>query len=140
MPAAQPKMYLLYDQQPARQRSSACCLCPRGTKSCTDGPLQIQGSCREWGRRRRLAASRVMEKFLSRLSPYATLARNFPAVEVSSAASECVFSLGGLVVNKTRNRLSEERVGDVVILHESMNGRTRCCRILMSRSYCLQRG
>lgn len=50
----------------------------------------------------------------------ATLARKYLAVQASSAASERVFSVGGLVVTKTRNRLSGERVEDIVFLHESM--------------------
>ena len=42
------------------------------------------------------------------------------AVSVESAASERVFSVGGLVVTMTRNRLSGDRVADNVFLHESM--------------------
>ncbi|CAM9707545.1 unnamed protein product, partial [Sphacelaria rigidula] len=49
----------------------------------------------------------------------AILARKYLAVQASSAACERVFSVGGLVVTKTRNRLSGDRVADV-FLHESM--------------------
>ena len=49
----------------------------------------------------------------------AILARKYLAVQASSAASERVFSVG-LVVTKTRNRLSGDRVADIVFLHESM--------------------
>lgn len=64
-----------------------------------------------------------MGERLAGLSPpihVATLARRYLAVEALSAASEHIFSLGGLVVTKTRNRLSGGRVGDIVVLHESM--------------------
>lgn len=50
----------------------------------------------------------------------ARLARKYLAVQASSAASERVFSVGGLVITKHRNRLSGERVADIVFLHESM--------------------
>ncbi|CAN0433173.1 unnamed protein product [Laminaria digitata] len=50
----------------------------------------------------------------------AILARKYLAVQASSAASERVFSQGGLVVTKKRNRLSGEMVGDIVFLHERM--------------------
>ena len=51
------------------------------------------------------------------------LARKYLAVQASSAASERIFSVGGLVVTKKRNRLGVERVGDTIFLHESMKNK-----------------
>ncbi|CAM9759828.1 unnamed protein product [Sphacelaria rigidula] len=50
----------------------------------------------------------------------ATLARKYLAVQGSSAASELVFSVGGPVLTKARNRLSGDRVEEIVVLHGSM--------------------
>ena len=48
----------------------------------------------------------------SRIYPHiAMLARKYLAVQASPAASERVFSVGGLVVAKKRNRFGGERVG-----------------------------
>ena len=54
-----------------------------------------------------------------RVHPHiAILARKYLAVQASSsAASERVFSVGALVVTKSRNRLSGDRVADIVFLH-----------------------
>ncbi|CAM9894052.1 unnamed protein product, partial [Sphacelaria rigidula] len=50
----------------------------------------------------------------------AILARKYLAVQASSAASERVFCVGGLVVTKSQNRLSIAAVCCCVFLHESM--------------------
>ncbi|CAM9196766.1 unnamed protein product, partial [Sphacelaria rigidula] len=50
----------------------------------------------------------------------AILAHKYLAVQASSAACERVFSAGGLVATKTRNRLRGVRVADIVFLHENI--------------------
>ena len=47
-------------------------------------------------------------------------ARKYLALQASSAASERVYSVGGLVVTKKRSRLGGERVGGIIFLHESI--------------------
>lgn len=56
-----------------------------------------------------------------RVHPHvAILALKYLALQASSATPERIPSVGGLVVTITRNRLSEDRVADIVFLHESM--------------------
>ena len=64
----------------------------------------------------------MVGKVLLHIYPqFATLVRKYLAVQASSAASERVFSVGGLVVTRKRNhRLGGERAGDIIFLHESM--------------------
>ena len=64
----------------------------------------------------------MVAKRLAHLSPYilATLAHEYLAIQASSATPERAFSVGGLVATKKRNRLSGERVGGIIFLHEGM--------------------
>ena len=58
----------------------------------------------------------------SRVYPHSVmLALKYLVIQASSAASERVFSVGGLVGTKKRNLLGGERVGDMFFLHEGVN-------------------
>ena len=76
--------------------------------------------------RKQTVFNRGGQESKARLFPIvAKLARNYVAVQASSAASKGLFSVGGNTITKKRNRLSGETAAHIFFLNETLKNQLR---------------